>query len=190
MTEDDSKLIRFLLERIDYGYNEQLRIEESNNSLLKKRNSYYDFSQKQTKNINYSNFKEMEKFFMFICDLSIFQLKILNESQPEFYSKRNDLPIIFSNQFKDCLTLSQRLTLSKLETMSLSRYIILIDSNKDICPENLDYKYMKYKIKTSNEKKEEIFLKFISDERRKTLNGCRGYRQDCRHQRSGCCRCG
>ena len=173
LTEDDSKLIRFLLERIDYGYNEQLRIEQSNNSLLKKRNSYYDFSQKQTKNINYSNFKEMEKFFMFICDLSIFQLKILNESQPEFYSKRNDLPIIFSNQFKDCLTLSQRLTLSKLETMSLSRYIILIDSNKDICPENLDYKYMKYKIKTSNEKKEEIFLKFISDERRKTLNGRR-----------------
>ena len=173
LTEEDSKLIRFLLEKIELGYNEHLRIEQNNNPLLKKRNSYFDFSQKQTKNMNYTNFKEMEKFFIFICNLSIFQLKILNESQPKISSNRNDIPIIFSSQFQDCLTLSQRLALSQLETMSLSRYIILIDSDKDICPENLDYKYMKYKIKTktTNENKEEIFFKLISDEKGKTMNG-------------------
>ena len=65
--------------------------------------------------------------------------------------KRNDLPIIFTNQFQDCLTNAQRLDLAQLETMSLSRYIILIDSNKDISPENLDYKYMKYRVKSSND---------------------------------------
>ena len=94
--------------------------------------------------------KEMEKFFIFICGLSIYQLKILNESQPEPSLRRNDLPIIFNNQFQDCLTNAQRMSLSVLETMSLSRYIILKDTNKDICPENLDYRFMKYRIKETD----------------------------------------
>jgi hypothetical protein len=116
----------------------------------------------------------MEKFFIFICSLSIFQLKILNESQPKLYSKRSDLPIIFSNQFQDCLTLSQRLELAQLQTMSLSRYIILIDSDKDISPENLDYKYMKYKIKSSKnsikENEEENVFKFLAENKGRTIN--------------------
>ena len=84
--------------------------------------------------------KEMEKFFIFICGLSIYQLKILNDTQPEPSQRRNDLPIIFSNQFQDCLTNAQRMSLSLLETMSLSRYVILKDTNQDISPENLDYR--------------------------------------------------
>jgi hypothetical protein len=106
---------------------------------------------------NYTNSKEMEKFFIFICNLSLFQLKILNESQPSYSAKRDDLPIIFSTPFRDCLTNSQRMYLDELETMSLSRYIILIDSRKDISPENLDYKYMKYKIKTQTKEEEDEF---------------------------------
>ena len=98
--------------------------------------------------------KEMEKFFLFLCGLSIYQLKILNESQPEPSQRRNDLPIIFSNQFQDCLTNAQRMSLSVLETMSLSRYIILKDTNKDICPENLDYRFMKYRIKETDSDEE------------------------------------
>ena len=96
------------------------------------------------------NSKEMEKFFIFICSLSIYQIKILNESQPEPSQKRNDLPIIFNNQFQDCLTNAQRMSLSVLETMSLTRYIILKDTNKDICPENLDYRFMKYRLKETD----------------------------------------
>ena len=97
----------------------------------------------------------MEKFFIFICSLSIYQLKILNESQPTPSKKRNDLPIIFSNQFKDCLTNTQRISLTLLESMSLSRYIILKNVNDNICPENLDFRFMKYRIKdidSDNEK--------------------------------------
>ena len=91
--------------------------------------------------------KEMEKFFIFLCGLSLYQLKILNETQPEPSQRRNDLPIIFSNQFQDCLTNAQRMSLNALETMSLIRYIILKDTNKEISPENLDYRFMKYRIK-------------------------------------------
>ena len=103
--------------------------------------------------------KEMEKFFIFLCSLSIYQLKILNETQPEPSQRRNNLPIIFSNQFQDCLTNAQRMSLSILETMSLSRYIILKDTNKDICPENLDYRFMKYRIKQEDNEDEYFNIK-------------------------------
>ena len=147
-TENDIIMINKLLDKIDQEYNEYLQNERTNN--LFRRHKYFNLTSSEIKNINYTNFKEMEKFFIFICGLSILQLKILNESQPKISLKRNDLPIIFTNQFQDCLTNAQRLDLAQLETMSLSRYIILIDSNKDISPENLDYKYMKYRVKSSN----------------------------------------
>ena len=170
LTENDSKLIRLLLEKIEHDYTENLQIQHRNSLISNKRHSFYASSRSKPKTINYTNFKEMEKFFIFICSLSFFQLKILNESQPKISSKRNDLPIIFSNQFNDCLTNAQRFELSQLQTMSLSRYIILIDSDKDISPENLDYKYMKYKIKTSNENNEEELFKFLVEEKGKTIN--------------------
>ena len=171
LTENDTKLIKLLLEKIEHEYTENLHVQHSNSFILNKRNNYFTFSQNKTKHMNYTNFKEMEKFFIFICSLSIFQLKILNDSQPKPSSKRDDLPIIFSNQFQDCLTNAQRIALTQLETMSLTRYIILIDSDKDISPENLDYKYMKYKIKTSNDNNndEEIF-KFIVEDKGRTIN--------------------
>ena len=80
-----------------------------------------------------------ENFFLFICSLSLYQLKILNEFQPEQSQKRDELPIIFPNQFKDCLTFKQRLALNHLDTMSLSRCVILLDSTKEISPFNLNY---------------------------------------------------
>ena len=171
LTENDVKIIKILLEKIEHEYTENLHVQHSNSFILNKRNNYLTFYPNKTKNMNYTNFKEMEKFFIFICSLSIFQLKILNDSQPKSSSKRDDLPIIFSNQFQDCLTNAQRIALTQLETMSLTRYIILIDSNKDISPENLDYKYMKYKIKTSNDNNndEEIF-KFIVEDKGRTIN--------------------
>ena len=170
LTENDIKAITLLLEKIEHDYTEHLQIENRNGNI--KRNNYLGFSSRRMKSMNYTNFKEMEKFFIFICGLSFFQLKILNESQPKLSSKRNDLPIIFPNQFQDCLTNSQRVALSQLETMSLSRYIILIDSDKDISPENLDYKYMKHKIKTSINKNNEddIELKNTVEEKGKTIH--------------------
>ena len=82
--------------------------------------------------------KEFEKFFIFLNNLSLYQIKLLNETQPDS-EKRNHLPIMFSNQFKDCLTRIQRLELDNLQTMTLNRFMILKDSNKWIFPTNLNY---------------------------------------------------
>ena len=167
LNENDIESIRLLIEKIEHDYTQHLHLQQRK-SFITKRSSYYPFY--KTNSMNYTNFKEMEKFFIFICSLSIFQLKILNESQPKSFSKRNDLPIIFSNQFQDCLTNAQRLELSNLETMTLSRYVILIDTDKDISPENLDYKYMKHKIKTIINNNEEDITKVMSDDKGKTIN--------------------
>ena len=170
LKESDIQSISLLLEKIDHEYTENIQIQHSKSFFKNKRSKYYTFYKNKTKKMNYTNFKEMEKFFIFICNLSIFQLKILNETQPKLFTKRNDLPIIFSNQFQDCLTNAQRLELSNLQTMSLSRYIILIDSEKDISPENLDYKYMKYKIKSFINNNEEDIIKVMMEDKGKTIN--------------------
>ena len=146
----DKNRIMLILEHIENDNNNNI-ISSSDNKLQVKYNKNLirrNISINKDKKIITS--KEMEKFFIFICGLSLYQLKLLNESQPEPSQRRNDLPIIFNNQFQDCLTNSQRMTLSFLETMSLSRYIILKDTNKDISPENLDYRFMKYRIKEAD----------------------------------------
>jgi len=172
LTEKDIKLIKLLLEKIEHDYNEHMHYELSDSFASQKIDDNTLFSSDKMKNMTFSNFKEMEKFFIFICNLSIYQLKILNQSQPKStsFSKRNDLPILFTNQFKDCLTLSQRMALSELQTMCLSRYIILIDSEKEISPENLDYKYMKYRVKSSKEKEEEKESKITSEIKGRNIN--------------------
>ena len=148
LTNGDKSRILRLLEEIEISSLE-------NEHLISKNKNLYDEETKTAvvlnKNLirNQKNraSKEMEKFFIFLCGLSIYQLKILNDTQPPPSRRRNDLPIIFNNQFQDCLTNSQRMALALLETMSLSRYILLKDSNKDISMDNLDYRFMLYKIK-------------------------------------------
>ena len=81
--------------------------------------------------------KELEKFFIFYATLSAYQIKILNDTQPTS-EKRNYLPILFQNQFKDCLTIRQIIALGNLRVMALSRYVILKDPNKLILPNNLN----------------------------------------------------
>ena len=82
--------------------------------------------------------KEIKKIFLFLNSLSMYQIKLLNDFQPKTENK-NDLPIIFHNQFKDSLSASQRVSLEKLQTMTLSRYMILEDPDKPILPTNLKF---------------------------------------------------
>jgi len=89
------------------------------------------------KDIDYKMFQDIEKFFIFLCSLSLYQITILNESQPE-KKRRNDLPIYFSPQFKDCLSKNQRIELDNLQVMALNRSIILKDINDWIMPNNLN----------------------------------------------------
>jgi len=149
LTDSDKRKIMALLEKIEHAYDDNENTYREN-EINKKFTNYLIKKNKNNDAKKYINSKEMEKFFIFICSLSIYQLKILNESQPTPSKKRNDLPIIFSNQFKDCLTNTQRISLTLLESMSLSRYIILKDANDNICPENLDFRFMKYRIKDTD----------------------------------------
>ena len=159
ISESNKRHISYILEEIEKEYRKR---NEYGNSNIELNNIIYDdykssiteryeYDKRLNENINRENkiSRETEKFFIFICGLSIYQLKILNEFQPEPSKKRDDLPILFPNQFKDCLTFSQRIALNNLDTMSLSRYVILKDSNKDISPENLDYVFLTRKIKSS-----------------------------------------
>ena len=151
LTDSDKRRIMALLSKIDRAYdNNESNYEE--NELSNKFTNYFHLYKNNSivERKKYINSKEMEKFFIFICSLSVYQLKILNESQPSPSDKRNDLPIVFNNQFKDCLTNAQRMSLTLLESMSLTRYIILKDTNQDICPENLDFRFMKYRIKDTD----------------------------------------
>jgi len=108
--------------------------------------------------------KEIEKFFIFLCSLSLYQIKILNETQPDNV-KRNDLPILFPSQFKDCLSKVQRMELETIQTMALSRFIILRNPDKWIMPNNLNIELINKNkiIEKENEMKHRL-IKFESDE--------------------------
>ena len=149
LTSNDKSRINHLLEEIEKLSWENDKNISKNKFLYQQEESKYNIDQNKVILRSKKNIasKEMEKFFIFICGLSIYQLKILNDTQPPPSRRRNDLPIIFNNQFQDCLTNSQRMNLSLLETMSLSRYILLKDTNKDISLDNLDYRFMMYRIK-------------------------------------------
>ena len=86
--------------------------------------------------------EEIEKFFILLSTLSIYQIKVLNECQPKEGGNRDYLPIMFPNQFKDCLTYSQRIILDQMNVMGLLRYIVLKDPRKGIYPNNLNYQYL------------------------------------------------
>ena len=107
-------------------------------------NSFYDMENPKIS-------KEIEKFFIFLNTLSIYQIKLLNDTQPT-NDNRNDLPIFFHNQFKDTLSSTQRLNLDIINIMSLSRCAILIDPNSYILPSNLKFTSLTKKIDKISEK--------------------------------------
>jgi len=104
---------------------------------------------------------EIEKLFIFLNSLSFYQIKLLNDTQPN-EETRNDIPIFFSNQFKDSLSNEQRNTLDKINIMSISRSSLLLNSNQSILPYNLNLKYSEEKINklTKNQKNKTIKLNF------------------------------
>jgi hypothetical protein len=109
-----------------------------NNDAHNNNDNYYNYNFSNQNNNDRKFVKEFEKFFIFLNHLSVYQIKILNETQPD-NEKRNQLPLMFSDQFKDCLTRVQRTELDNVQTMTLSRYLILKDPNKWIVPTNLNY---------------------------------------------------
>ena len=113
----------------NHFYNNNLNSKENNNELQSDNN----LNDNEKKLI-----KEFEKFFIFLNHLSVYQIKVLNETQPD-NEKRNHLPLMFSDQFKDSLNMFQRIELDNVQTMALSRFMVLKDPNRWIVPTNLNY---------------------------------------------------
>lgn len=109
--------------------------EESENEKL-----VLDF---QDTNINLNqapDIQELEKFFLFMTKLSISQIDKLNEDQPkDDFEKNKRFPIVFSKNFKNSLTHSQRLALCDLKLTSLTRVNVLKNYTKKISIRNLNY---------------------------------------------------
>ena len=125
------------------GRNHLLENIELNNKKKNKGDEYYNNL------INKKISEEIEKLFLFLNTLSIYQIKILNDTQPK-REIRNDLPIFFNGQFKDTLTTGQRNSLRNLNTMSISRNMILNNPDNLILPTNLKFSSLSYNEKTSS----------------------------------------
>ena len=127
-----------ILESIEFKMNKKDDFDNDNNG-----EEYFN------KLVNKKMAKEIEKLFLFLNTLSIYQIKLLNDTQPK-REIRNDLPILFNAQFKDSLTKGQRSSLSNLLTMSITRNMILENPDKLILPTNLKFSILNYKAKELN----------------------------------------
>ena len=146
--KDEQKLINEFLSLINNSHikndsdfserseetSEDIQIEDS---IRKNEEFEREHELKEKIKLNKKILKEIEKFFMFYTTLNAYQIKILNDTQPKT-KKRNFLPILFQNQFKNCLTVKQIVPFENLHIMSLSRYMLLKDPNKLILPKNLN----------------------------------------------------
>lgn len=110
--------------------------EESENEKL-----VLDLIQDTSINLEHSpDIQELEKFFLFMTKLSIAQIDKLNEDQPkDEFEKNKRFPIVFSKNFKNSLTHSQRLALCDLKLTSLTRVNVLKNYTKKISIRNLNY---------------------------------------------------
>jgi hypothetical protein len=114
-------------------------------TVAKKGDDYYN------QLINKKLAEEIQKFFIFLNSLSIYQIKLLNDTQPKI-EIRDDLPILFNGQFKDTLTTGQRNALRNLHTMSISRNMILNNTDSLILPTNLKFSVLNYNNTSNNNK--------------------------------------
>ena len=111
--------------------------EEEYDTFSKDEEYKKEYELKEKVKLNRKILTEIEKFFLFFSTLSAYQIKVLNDTQPNT-EKRNYLPILFQNQFKDCLNIKQMVAVENLHVMSLSRNVILKDPDKLILPKNLN----------------------------------------------------
>ena len=121
-------------------------------TVAKKGDDYYN------QLINKKLAEEIQKFFLFLNSLSIYQLKLLNDTQPKI-EIRDDLPILFNGQFKDTLTTGQRNALRNLHTMSISRNMILNNTDNLILPTNLKFSVLNYNDTSNNNKSNNNYKK-------------------------------
>ena len=163
LTELNKRRISFILSKIEFDlgknnnknsnlFNPMKSIEEiqdiSASEYATSRSKYPSCANFQQKNniFEFDNegklIQTIEKFFLFIYSLSMYQLKLLNQFQPSQTQIRDELPILFPTQFKDSLTYKQRMIINSLDTMSLSRCIVLLQPKKAIAPNNLNYYFL------------------------------------------------
>ena len=146
----EKRKIEKLLSEIEKKYENNIHnINENSDEVNKNYNNIKNYESSKL------IIKELEKFFIFLYSLNLYQIKILNDSQPEINNikQRNDLPIFFSNNFKDCLTQNQRNLLNNLSNLALSRYNILKNPMGKIELKNFNFDYFNINDNLDNDKK-------------------------------------
>lgn len=132
-------LLNELLKRIDMGLEEKdiSKLELQTETSIEENNKLNYESERAKREIEQVNF---EKFFLFLLKLSMYQLRILNQTQPDPETKYiESLPIFYSDEFKLCLTNDQRMALKEITIMNLIRDKILNDPMLPIFISNLNF---------------------------------------------------
>ena len=142
----------YIYNTLDNSYN-NFQILSLSKKIQKENNNKEEIkflSPKKTKNIEIIDSNEINKFFIFICQLNNYQIQILNKTQPKISNKNliNSLPIYFSKQFLDILSFEQRLLLYEIKTLTLLRYIVLNQPEKEINVNNLNFSLINLKERT------------------------------------------
>ncbi len=83
--------------------------------------------------------KEVEKFFLFMTKLSQKEIEILNQDQ---INSEVNLPIYFSDNFKSCLSYSQKIQILEMKILKLRRSLILKNPLGKIEIENLNFEIL------------------------------------------------
>lgn len=91
--------------------------------------------------------EEIEKFFLFITQLSEKEIEVLNQEQK--FTDIN-LPINLSENFKSCLSYSQKIQILELKVLKLRRNLILKNPRNRIEIDNLNFEILQ---KKNNSKK-------------------------------------
>jgi len=86
--------------------------------------------------------EEVEKFFLFMTKLNEKEIEILNQDQK--FTEIN-LPINFSDNFKACLSYSQKIQLLEMKILKLRRNVILKNPRGKIEIENLNFEILQRK---------------------------------------------
>ena len=142
----------------NYLFNFSFKMKKKDSFHIKEEEYYNQLLKKKTA-------KEIEKFFIFICSLSIYQIKLLNDTQPK-RKLRNYLPILFNGAFTDSLTSGQRNSLRYLNTMSITRSMILEEPDKLILPTNIKLSALNYS-KTAMKKEDNNNYNFNDNKNKK-----------------------
>lgn len=166
-SEEKKKIISFILDSI----NKSDSMKNITNPLPNKCDDFVTFCLKKNYEKTPTSSKDVEvseiqKFFLLLTTLSIYQLDLLNREQPsqDNLKKFKSLPIYFSDTFRESLNLDQTKLLNSIKTLSLKRGSVLKNISSKISIENLNLnKLYKYIMRGSDKVENKVLLSSLNN---------------------------